>query len=214
MVSVVGGFMFAGFGTAAVGYYTPFVYAGSIFMSIGTGLLMTVQPQQTSQAKWIGFQIMCGAGIGLGEEQGLYMVQTTLSENDVATGIGIILFAQTFGGSLFVSVAQTVFLNNIDKALKMVAPNVDPKSVLDGAVAVLPGSDGQTSSELRQVYGIAIKDAFRVGLILATVSSLGAALYDWQSLKTKLDNANGGEDNEYELRVLAEVQGQNDVKVK
>ncbi|TGO14892.1 hypothetical protein BTUL_0047g00540 [Botrytis tulipae] len=62
MISVVGGFMFAGFGTAAAGYYTPFVYAGSIIMSIGTGLLMTVQPQYTSRAKWVGFQILIRAG--------------------------------------------------------------------------------------------------------------------------------------------------------
>ena len=69
-------------------------------MSTGTGLLITVRPQHTSRAKWVGFQIRCGAGIGLGEEQGLYMVQTTLPENGVATGVGIILFAQTFGGAL------------------------------------------------------------------------------------------------------------------
>lgn len=170
--------MFAGFGTAGTGYYTPFVYAGSVLMSVGTGLLMTVHPHQTSRARWVAYQIICGAGIGLGEEQGLYMVQTTLSENDVATGIGLILFAQTFGGALFVSIAQLVFLENISKALKTLAPSLNPKSVLDGE------STG-SSTELRAVYGIAIKDAFRVGLILATASTLGAVLYDWRSLKTR-----------------------------
>lgn len=191
MLSVVGGFTFAGFGTAITGYYTPFVYASSILMSIGIGLLMTIQPQHTSQAKWIGFQILCGAGIGLGEEQGLYMVQTTLLKDDVATGIGIILFAQTFGGALFMSVAQAVFLGNITKALKILAPNLDPQSVLDGASTDLPGStDTQTSIELVAVYGAAIKDALRVGLILALVSILGAILYDWKSLKTKSNDEN------------------------
>ncbi|KAJ5810633.1 Major facilitator superfamily domain general substrate transporter [Penicillium pulvis] len=181
MVSVVGGFMFAGFGTAGTGYYTPFVYAGSVLMSIGTGLLMTVRPHHTPRARWVGFQIICGAGIGLGEEQGLYMVQTTLSENDVATGIGLILFAQTFGGALFVSVAQLLFLENISKALKTLAPNLSPKSVLDGETT---GS----SPELQAVYGVAIKDSLRVGLILAAASTLGAVLYDWKSLRTKDDN--------------------------
>ncbi|KAH8795127.1 major facilitator superfamily domain-containing protein [Hyaloscypha sp. PMI_1271] len=202
MLSVVGGFMFAGFGTAATGYYTPFVYAGSILMSIGTGLLMTVQPQHTSRAKWVGFQILCGAGIGFGEEQGLYMVQTTLAESDVATGVGIIFFAQTFGGALFVSVAQAVFLENISKALKTVAPNLDPHTVPNGA-STLQGS--QVSSELQEVYSMAIKDTLRVGLVLAIVSSLGALLYDWKSLKTKPDN--GGEDsgNNHELKDVAEI---------
>ncbi|CAG8908835.1 unnamed protein product [Penicillium egyptiacum] len=199
MLSVVGGFMFAGFGTAITGYYTPFVYAGSILMSIGTGLLMTVQPHHTSRAKWVGFQILCGAGIGLGEEQGLYMVQTTLPENDAATGIGLILFAQTLGGALFASVAQAVFLENISKALKTLAPNLDPKSVLNG---VSTGS----SQELQAVYGLAIKDVFRVGLILGTVSSLGAVLYDWKSLKTKHDYGNHECNSNHELEHVVEVQ--------
>lgn len=191
--------MFAGFGTAATGYYTPFVYAGSILMSVGTGLLMTVQPRHTSRAKWVGFQILCGAGVGLGEEQGLYMVQATLPENDVATGIGLVLFAQTLGGALFVSVAQAVFLENISKALKTLAPTLNPKSVLNG---VSTGS----SPELRAAYALAIKDVFRVGLILGTVSSLGAVLYDWKSLKTERDSGNYGRDGNHELEHVAEVR--------
>lgn len=185
MLSVVGGFMFAGFGTAATGYYTPFIYAGSILMSIGTGLLTTVQPHLTSRAKWIGFQILCGAGIGFGEEQGIYMVQTTLPEEDVAIGVGIIFFAQTFGGALFVSVAQTVFLANISKVLSRIAPGVSPQSVINSASA----GSAQTSPELQAAYPTAIKNALRVGMILATVSSLGALLYDWKSLKAKNDDA-------------------------
>ena len=121
MLSVVGGFMFAGFGT--------------ILMSIGTGLFTTVQPHLTSRAKWIGFQILCGVGIGFGEEQGIYMVQTTLHEKDVAIGVGIVFFAQTFGGALFMSVAQAVFLENFSEALKSMAPNLDPRSVFNSASA-------------------------------------------------------------------------------
>lgn len=199
MLSVVGGFTCAGFGTAATGYYTPFVYAGSILMSIGSGLLMTVQPGHTSRAKWVGFQILCGAGIGLGEEQGLYMVQTTLPEKDVATGVGIILFAQTFGGALFVSVAQAVFLGKISSALKTLAPNVDPQSLLDGVSTA-------ASPELQAAYGVAIKDALRIGLILATISSLGALMWDWKSLKTKRDDENEERSSDHEREHASEGQ--------
>ncbi|KAJ8064834.1 hypothetical protein OCU04_007142 [Sclerotinia nivalis] len=181
-------------------------------MSIGTGLLMTVQPHHTSRAKWIGFQILCGAGIGLGEEQGLYMVQTTLSENEVSTGIGIILFAQTFGGALFVSVAQAVPPKNIGKALKTVAPNLDSHSVLDGVSAILPDSSQiQASAELQVVYGVAIKEALRVGLILATLSSLGAVMYDWKSLKTKRNGGSSESNNELELEQVAEILRRDEV---
>jgi len=117
------------------------------------------------------------------------------------------LFVQTFGGALFVSVAQSVFLENISKALKTLAPNLDPHSVLNGALTALPGSSGsQASPALQAVYGVAIKDALRVGLILATVSSLGALLYDWKSLKTKRDDRNDGHSSGHELQHVAEVR--------
>ncbi|KAL3419414.1 major facilitator superfamily transporter [Phlyctema vagabunda] len=160
MLSVVGDFIAAGFGAAVTGYYTPSVYASSIFMSIGTGLLTTVRPQSTSRARWVGFQILCGAGIGLGEEQGLYMVQTALPEAHVATGVGIVLFAQTFGGALLMSVAQAVFLRDISKALQTLAPNLDLHAVLDGASTALPSSShAQASPELQVIYDVAIKGA-------------------------------------------------------
>lgn len=127
------------------------------------------------------------------------MVQTTLPENDMATGIGLILFTQTLGGAVFVSVAQAVFLENISKVLKTLAPNLNPKSVLNG---VSIGS----SPEMRAVYAVAIKEDFRVGLILGTVSSLGAVLYDWKSLKTKLDDRNDGRSSNHQLEHVAEVR--------
>ncbi|KAM0131594.1 hypothetical protein ACHAO1_007307 [Botrytis cinerea] len=100
----------------------------------------------------------------------------TLPEVDFATGIGIILFAQTFSGALFLSVPQAIFLENISKALKAVAPNLDPHSVLDGASTALPGdSSTQASAELREVYGARIKEALRIRILLATISILKTA---------------------------------------
>ncbi|KAA8569011.1 hypothetical protein EYC84_000684 [Monilinia fructicola] len=151
---------------------------------------MTVQPQHTSRVKWVGFQIICGAGIGSGEEQRLYMVQTKLPDSDIATGIDIILFAQIFGGALFVSVAQAILLENIGKALKTLAPNLDPHSVLIGAAVLSGFSTAQVAAELQAVYGVGIKKALRVGLILATISGIGSILYDWKSLKTNDERRN------------------------
>lgn len=127
------------------------------------------------------------------------MVQTRLPKNHEATVIGLILFAQTLGGALFVSVAQAVFLENISKALETLAPNLNPKSVLNGVST-------DSSPELRAVYALAIKAVFRVGLILGTVSSLGAVLYDWKSPKIKRDDGSDGRSSNYELEHIAELR--------
>jgi len=69
-----------------------------------------------------------------------------------------------------------------------VAPDLDPQSVLNSASR----GSGPESPELQTVYAPAIKQALLVGMKLATVSGLGALLYDWKSLKTKNDGGNDG----------------------
>lgn len=50
------------------GYYTPFMILSSCLMAVGAGLLSTFQPD-TSSGKWIGYQIIFGAGVGTGMQQ-------------------------------------------------------------------------------------------------------------------------------------------------
>ena len=48
-----------------VGYYIPVALFAVIFLSIGSGLIATFDAG-TSTGKWIGYQILYGAGRGLG----------------------------------------------------------------------------------------------------------------------------------------------------
>jgi hypothetical protein len=48
-----------------LGYYLPWAFASSVIMTIGNGLVSTFSAT-TTVANWIGFQIILGAGRGLG----------------------------------------------------------------------------------------------------------------------------------------------------
>jgi hypothetical protein len=48
-----------------MGYYLPWAFGGAIVMAIGNGLVSTFKPT-TTIARWIGFQIVMGAGRGFG----------------------------------------------------------------------------------------------------------------------------------------------------
>ena len=48
-----------------VGYYIPVALFASILLSVGSGLMATFDAE-TSTGKWIGYQILYGAGRGLG----------------------------------------------------------------------------------------------------------------------------------------------------
>lgn len=69
----------------ALGYYTPFMYASSVFQAVGAALLTTFHTN-TGHPKWIGYQIVYGFGIGMGMQQTLMAVQTALPLKDVPIG--------------------------------------------------------------------------------------------------------------------------------
>jgi hypothetical protein len=48
-----------------MGYYLPWAVASGILTSIGGGLLSTLTPY-TATGKWVGYQILAGAGRGAG----------------------------------------------------------------------------------------------------------------------------------------------------
>lgn len=55
-------------------YYTPFMIISSLLMAVGASLLSTFQPDIGS-GKWIGYQVIFGAGVGTGMQQALIAVQ-------------------------------------------------------------------------------------------------------------------------------------------
>lgn len=168
-----------------VGYYTPFVIASSVLMSIGAGLLTTLHPN-TGHAMWIGYQAIYGFGVGLGMQQTIIAVQTVLPKKDVPTGTAIVMFAQTLGGALFVSIADSVENNALISQLEAVVPDLDPSVVIRAGATniknVVPAAD---LSGVIVAYNTAIMHTFYVGLAMAVVSILGAVALEWKSVKGK-----------------------------
>jgi hypothetical protein len=107
--------------------------------STGDGLLSTFTPS-TSTAKWIGTQILVGAGRGTLIQMPVLTTQTVLTPQQIPIGSSLVLFAQFFGGALFLGLGQTTFLNSLRPALGKNAPGVD--------IGALIGAGG---SEIRKV---------------------------------------------------------------
>jgi hypothetical protein len=77
----------------ATGYYNPWMILCVIMMPIGAGLLSTLHPD-SGHAKWIGYQVIFGIGIGSGFQQPLIVAQAALPLADVPIGTAIMVFAQ------------------------------------------------------------------------------------------------------------------------
>jgi hypothetical protein len=177
--------MIAGGLVTAVGYYTPFMLISAVLMAIGSGLLTTFEVD-TGSPQWIGYQFIFGAGVGFGMQQTLVAVQTVLPAADVPIGTAIMMFSQTLGGALFISVAQNVFTNQLIKNLKTVVPDLDPAIVLVvGATELKNQIEQRYLPGVLTAYNLALTQTFYVSVATATMSIVGAAFVQWTSMKGK-----------------------------
>ncbi|KAE8360400.1 MFS transporter [Aspergillus caelatus] len=192
VLSVVIFAIVSGLGVSLVGYYSPFMIAGSIIMAVGAGLFLTFKVE-TPTSMWFGFQVVFGAGAGIGMELANIAVQTVLPEKDVSVGTSLVVFARSLGGAIFVSVGQNIFGNHIVTEMRAQVPELDPSIVLQSGATdlsrtVTQAISGQADTVVAQVleiYNNAIVQTFVLALALACVAITGAMGVEWRSVKDK-----------------------------
>lgn len=185
LIAVVIFSVIAGAVVTIVGYYAPFMIVGTSIAAVGFGLLTTFEPD-TGRPAWIGYQVLVGAGLGLGFQQPFIAVQTVLDMKDVPTGTSVITFMQTLGGALFISVSQNVFTNKLVQYVTEYVPGLNPMVVLGtGATAIQSTIDPAQLPGVTQAYSDALTQTFIVFVAMGTLSIIGALAIEWKSVKGK-----------------------------
>ncbi|KAF3481676.1 uncharacterized protein GIQ15_04435 [Arthroderma uncinatum] len=168
-----------------IGYYTPLYFFSTILASIGAGLLTTFTTE-TGHAKWIGYQVIFGAGVGSGLQLSVIAAQAVLPLEDIPIGTVVIMFCQTLGGALFVSVAQNVFTNKLVSGVVEAAPGLDASLVLRvGATQLKTMIPPQFLDGVQIAYNNALTNTWYVSVALAALTIIGAAGMEWKSVKGK-----------------------------
>jgi hypothetical protein len=181
----------SGVGTTVVGYYAPFFYVSTILMAIGAGLLTTWETD-TGHSMWIGYQVLYGLGVGFGMQQALITVQTVLPLADIPTGTACVMFAQLFGGALFVSVAQNIFNQRLQSEIvRRTAGGVDPELILQvGATSLKQAVPQNMLSAVQEAYNDALTETWYVSVAMAALSILAWGI-QWRSVKGMKPGAGG-----------------------
>jgi hypothetical protein len=170
---------------SVIGYYTPFMIAGSVIMSLGAGLMSTFEVN-TGPAKRIIYPALFGLGVGTGFQQPMIAAQTVLPPEDIPTGTSVVVFAQTFGGAILLSVAQNVFINRLGAELKNRIPDIDPSSILSaGATNLQSMVDKSVVGRVLLAYNDALTQTFYIALTVACLSIVGGLGMEWKSVKAK-----------------------------
>jgi MFS family permease len=172
-----------------VGYYTPLMFVGSAFLTVGSGLC-TMFTVNSGNPQWIGYQVIIGIGAGLGFQQCMNALQTVLPLHDIPVGIAIITFAQSLSGAMFISIAQTVFENRLVASITEHAPQVSPRALIKfGAAHLSERVPKDVLPSVLHAYNVAVTQTFYVSVAAGILSFTGAGLVQWKSMKRlqKLD---------------------------
>jgi hypothetical protein len=106
-----------------------------------------------------------------------------LDISDVPTGTAVLIFLQTLGGALFVSVAQNLFTNRLISGLAQYTPGLDPKIILTtGATSIQSTTDPKYLAGVTLAYNEALVKAFTLATAMAAISIIGSATIEWKSM--------------------------------
>ncbi|KAK7954856.1 hypothetical protein PG988_015550 [Apiospora saccharicola] len=136
-----------------VGYYLPFAVLGGILNSIGNGLLSTLTPT-TETAKWVGYQIVTGAGRGAAMQICIIAIQNALPPSQIPVGMSALIFFQNFLAAVFTVAAATVFTSSLSSEMATRAPSIPPSAVSaagasgSGVQALVPAAGSSPPPEL------------------------------------------------------------------
>lgn len=158
-------------------------------LAVGTGLMSTFNIS-TGSSHWIGYQFICGFGLGLGTQNAALVIQRVLPMSDISIGFSLLLLLQQLGGAIFTCVGETV-LNDVLISQLAGVPGIDGNAIVDQGITdlalVVPP---QYMVLVQKAYNKACTRIFLVcmGLtLLGATSSLGL---EWKSIK-KGENGQG-----------------------
>lgn len=161
-------------------YLSPPTILGNALGAIGAGL-MTTFTISTDSGKWVGYQLLNGAGRGLAMQSPFLAMQTHCEPRQLPVGTAMIAWSQFFGGALFVGLGQTVFANLLRDALTLYAPDVNSDLVVDaGATNYVVDVPADQQANVLLAYNQAITQTFYLAMGAAaagvvTSSAMGRA---------------------------------------
>lgn len=109
----------SGLSVRIIGKYTPFLIVGPMITAVGAGLLFTVD-EFTKFANVIGYEILCGVGIGSIMQLGMLGAQAEYAKEKEKMGrvMGVLTFVQMLGGVIGLAVAGAVFNDELRSNLR------------------------------------------------------------------------------------------------
>jgi hypothetical protein len=214
-----GTFSLTGVTVQWTGYVIPYIVLSGTCSSISSGLISAFSPT-TSTSKWIGYQILNGAGRGLGMQmvrmtslssfrvqsadrfslQPLIAVQAALNPEDVPIGMSIVVFVQSLGTAITLAVSDVIFQGSLVSELSKQAPLADAAAIVAaGATSFRNIVNDRDLPGVLMAYSIAIDRVFYLVAGVGGLAVLTSLFLGWVNVRKEVGtskNEPGGGGNE------------------
>ncbi|KAB8275835.1 major facilitator superfamily domain-containing protein [Aspergillus minisclerotigenes] len=192
-------------------YTQPFEFIGALIMTAGMALIYILDVN-SSQAMYIGAEVLFGFGVGICNQVPMTAVQGFSKLEDVSSATGIMVMCQTLSGAYFVAIAQSLFTNRMLQTILTSASHLDPALVLGtGASELQKAFSGDDLTAVITAYMVGIKHVFAFSLACAAFSVLLTLIIPFKKLpdhgkKPATEGAEGADAKKAEV-----VDGENQV---
>ncbi|KAL8830948.1 MAG: hypothetical protein Q9191_001156 [Dirinaria sp. TL-2023a] len=111
-------------------------------------------------------------------------VQNNIPPANLSVAMAVLIFCQTFGGSLFLAISQTAFTNSLSSALDTFAPNIDVNTLLvAGASAIRQVVPRQSLHGVLLAYNQSLNHVFYIAAGTAVASFVFCWGMGWKNVK-------------------------------
>ncbi|OAL65998.1 hypothetical protein A7C99_3101 [Trichophyton rubrum] len=177
-----------------MGFVIPLAVTGTILLSLGSGLYSILRPGSPTEY-WVGFQLLAGIGSGLSMQLAIITIQAAISGEKLATGMALVIFAQSLGPAIMLVLCNVIFLSSLGSQLYEHAPNANSAAIIKA------GATGFRSIvQLEDLPGVLIAYANSIDRVFYLVAAVGAACalvlwgMGWHDLRKK-DSKQKSEEN-------------------
>ncbi|ETN45272.1 uncharacterized protein HMPREF1541_09103 [Cyphellophora europaea CBS 101466] len=174
--------MLAGIFVSKRGLFAPPAIIGCAIGTVGCGLLATLDAN-TPTARWIGYEILASAGIGMAIQQGFSAVQTALPLELVPIGTAAVVACQSAGGAIFISVGNTLLQNHLVAGDNRIA-GVNIRAVIElGTTQFRQHVPESALPALVDLYSRALQGVFIAAVPLCGCAFLSSLFMEWRSVR-------------------------------
>ncbi|KAF2093518.1 major facilitator superfamily transporter [Rhizodiscina lignyota] len=183
IISFLVAMLIQGSGVTLIGYYVPFMLAGSILMPIFAGLMTTLRVR-SNLAQLILYPGFMGFAGGIGFQSPQTAVQTSLPPNDATIGLAIIMFAQQFGPAVFISAAQSILTNRLEENLPVLGSGLNVTSIENMGLTDLKMHMGaEKLQEVLSGFDHSLAQTWYLSVALGCMTMVGSLGMEWKSVK-------------------------------